>query len=64
MNLDEMIMRKRMCADWPPITDERIEQIRNEWREIGKRERRMRLVKTYLGLATTIVAVFVFGGWL
>lgn len=57
-------MRKRVCADWPPITDERIEQIRNEWREIGKRERRMRFVKTYLGLATTIVAVFVFGGWL
>lgn len=57
-------MRRRMCADWPPVTDERIEQIRSQWREIGRRERQMRFVKTFLGLAATIAAVLFLGDWI
>ena len=57
-------MYRRTCAGWPPVTDEYIEQCRRQWIEVGRRERRWRFIKTYLGLAATIAAVLFLGGWL
>lgn len=57
-------MYRRTCAGCPPVTDEYIEQCRRQWIEVGRRERRWRFIKTYLGLAATIAAVLFLGDWL